>query len=355
MSFRFFQRIRIAPGLTLNLSKRGASVSMGPRGAQFTVGTSGTRATVGLPGTGLFYTVANPHQARKPASRAAAVQAAGPNPVASARSKLSMGFFERLVTPAHERAFVDGLSALNEDNEAEALQKMEVALAANPGLADAAWVAGLLRLKQESLGHAIAYLRTALDASGNLGQLFAKYGLAPKLKLPVTPEVTATAAPGADSTRLALVEALQLAGRPSDALAELEELVRSQPTDVFVLASFSELALDGADSASAQRVLALTAGVTNETPVHAAVLLYRGKALAKLGMDHAAVEVWTSALRRTKGRTPELLREVRYQRADSYERLGRRAQARKEWERIYSEAPTYRDVGKRLGLDSFPG
>lgn len=307
MSFRFFQRIRIAPGLTLNLSKRGASVSMGPRGAQFTVGTSGTRATVGLPGTGLFYTVANPHRARTPASRAAAVQAAGPNPVASARSKLSMGFFKRFVTPAHERAFVDGLSALNEDNEAEALQKMEVALAANPGLADAAWVAGLLRLKHESLDHAIAYLRTALDAPGNLGQLFAKYELAPKLKLPVTPEVTTTAAPGADSARLALVEALQLAGRPSDALAELEQLVRSRPTDAVVLASFSELALDGLDFASAQRVVALTAGVTNETPVHSAVLLYRGKALAKLGLDHAAVEVWTAALRRTKDRAPELL------------------------------------------------
>ncbi|MDV7390626.1 DUF4236 domain-containing protein, partial [Arthrospira platensis SPKY1] len=60
MSFRFFQRIRIAPGLTLNLSKRGVSVSAGPRGLQFTAGTSGTRATVGLPGSGLFYTVHNP-------------------------------------------------------------------------------------------------------------------------------------------------------------------------------------------------------------------------------------------------------------------------------------------------------
>lgn len=266
-----------------------------------------------------------------------------------------MGFFKRLVTPAHERAFVDGLSALNDGNEAEALQKMEEALAGNPSLADAAWVGGLLRLKQESLNHAIPHLRTALNASGSLGQLFTKYGLAPQLKLPVTPEVTATAVPGADSVRLALVEALQLAGRPSDALTVLEELLQSRPLDAVVLASFAELALDGADAASAQRVVALTAGITNETPVHTAVLLYRGKALAKLGLDHAAVEVWTAALRRTKDRAPELLWEVRFQRADAYERLGRRAQARKEWERIYAEAPTYRDVGKRLGLDSFPG
>lgn len=266
-----------------------------------------------------------------------------------------MGFFKRLVTPAHERAFVDGLSALNDGNETEALQKMEEALAANPSLADAAWVAGLLRLKAESLDQAIAHLQTALNARTGLGQLFTKYGLAPQLKLPVTPEVTATAVPGADSARLALVEALQLVDRHSDALTELEELVRSRPSDAVVLASFAELVLDSADVASAQRVVSLTADATNETPVHTAVLLYRGKALAKLGMDHAAVEVWTTALRRTQDRAPELLREVRFQRADAYERLGRRAQARKEWERIYAEAPTYRDVGKRLGLDPLPG
>ena len=58
MALRFYRRIRVAPGLSLNLSKRGASLSMGPRGAHLTVGTSGTRETVGLPGSGLSYTTA---------------------------------------------------------------------------------------------------------------------------------------------------------------------------------------------------------------------------------------------------------------------------------------------------------
>ncbi|MCK4487046.1 MAG: DUF4236 domain-containing protein [Desulfobacterales bacterium] len=56
MGFRFWRRIRIAPWLTLNLSKSGGSLSFGLRGAKFTVGSRGKRATVGLPGTGLFYT-----------------------------------------------------------------------------------------------------------------------------------------------------------------------------------------------------------------------------------------------------------------------------------------------------------
>ena len=56
MSVRFFKRIRILPGVTLNISKRGLSVSLGPRGAKVTANKSGIRKTVGIPGTGLFST-----------------------------------------------------------------------------------------------------------------------------------------------------------------------------------------------------------------------------------------------------------------------------------------------------------
>ncbi|MBS3821946.1 MAG: DUF4236 domain-containing protein, partial [Phycisphaerae bacterium] len=43
MAFRFFRRTKIAPGLSLNLSKRGVSASVGPRGAKLTAGTRGPR------------------------------------------------------------------------------------------------------------------------------------------------------------------------------------------------------------------------------------------------------------------------------------------------------------------------
>jgi hypothetical protein len=56
MGFRFYRRFEVIPGVTLNLSKGGASISLGERGAHITVGTKGARETVGLPGTGLYYT-----------------------------------------------------------------------------------------------------------------------------------------------------------------------------------------------------------------------------------------------------------------------------------------------------------
>ena len=55
MGFRFYKRIKIAPGLSINLGKRGASVSVGPKGAKMTFGPNGTRSSVGIPGTGLRY------------------------------------------------------------------------------------------------------------------------------------------------------------------------------------------------------------------------------------------------------------------------------------------------------------
>ena len=55
-SFRFFRRVKLMPGVTMNLSKSGPSFSMGMRGAHVTVGRRGVRRTVGIPGTGVFYT-----------------------------------------------------------------------------------------------------------------------------------------------------------------------------------------------------------------------------------------------------------------------------------------------------------
>lgn len=52
---RFQKRIRILPGLRINLSKSGASASVGPRGADVNIGRNGVTANAGIPGTGISY------------------------------------------------------------------------------------------------------------------------------------------------------------------------------------------------------------------------------------------------------------------------------------------------------------
>ena len=83
MPLRFWRRVKVAPGVTINLSKGGASVSVGPRGARTTFGRGRVRQTLGLPGTGMFYTrtldgppaqpVASAVEATTPTARAAPV------------------------------------------------------------------------------------------------------------------------------------------------------------------------------------------------------------------------------------------------------------------------------------------
>ncbi|WOE31983.1 MULTISPECIES: DUF4236 domain-containing protein [unclassified Acinetobacter] len=56
MGLNFRKSFKIAPGIRLNVGKKGvSSVSIGGRGARVSVGKRGTRTTVGLPGTGLSY------------------------------------------------------------------------------------------------------------------------------------------------------------------------------------------------------------------------------------------------------------------------------------------------------------
>lgn len=53
MAFRFNKRIKIAPGVKLNLSKSGVSTTVGGRGASLNIGKKGVHANAGIPGTGL--------------------------------------------------------------------------------------------------------------------------------------------------------------------------------------------------------------------------------------------------------------------------------------------------------------
>ncbi len=56
MPLQFRKRIRLLPGIWLNVGKSGVSTSIGGPGATVNVSRRGTRTTLGVPGTGLSYT-----------------------------------------------------------------------------------------------------------------------------------------------------------------------------------------------------------------------------------------------------------------------------------------------------------
>lgn len=53
MSIRFQRRIKILPGVKLNISKKGISTTIGPRGLSVNTGKRGTYLNTGIPGSGI--------------------------------------------------------------------------------------------------------------------------------------------------------------------------------------------------------------------------------------------------------------------------------------------------------------
>jgi len=338
MSFRFWRRVKILPGVTLNLSKSGGSLSLGPRGAKFTLGSRGRRTTVGIPGTGLFYT--KTYGGGKRTSLAPAA------PTVAPEARLTMGFFKRLVTPKEEEDLVDGLKELALGNEDSAFKKIKKAT----HLVDGAFMAGYLALKKNKLHEAEKYLSLAHDNSKKLGQYFSKYGVAATMTLAITGEFTAHVSPGLRGVLLGLTEVYQRLGRREEAVDCLKKLKRLEPDDALVKLSLAELLMEAEDKKAFKEVIKLCEDIENTSPVHTALLLYKARALKGLGLLEASRDELTPALRKKKDRTEDLLHALRYERALVYGALGQKTRARRDLEKIYAEAPDYEDVAKRLGL-----
>ena len=71
MGWKFQKRIRLLPGITLNLSRKGVSTSIGTRGARVTLGHGKRRTTLGIPGSGISHTSVVPTSNTRRSARSA--------------------------------------------------------------------------------------------------------------------------------------------------------------------------------------------------------------------------------------------------------------------------------------------
>ncbi len=338
MGFRFWRRMKLAPGVSMNLSKSGGSLSFGPRGGKWTIGGRGQRLTAGLPGTGLFYTTTSSPRGSGSGNEPAQMEVA-------AEDRLDLGFFRRLVTPEEEKALVDGCREFVLGREETALTY----LAAAYQHADAAFLAGFIALKRGDRDRARSLLEAAAADHASLGRYFDKYGIAPTLSLAITPQVTAHVGASIRGVLLGLTEIYQAQGDLRQATASIRRLRQIEPDDGLVTLSLVEL-LSETGEETAKEVVSLVDVEENRTEVETALLYYKGMALRRLKMPTAARDTLTRALRRKKNRPRDLRRAVRYERALTYETLGQRRRARAELERIYADEPSFADVAQRLGV-----
>jgi tetratricopeptide (TPR) repeat protein len=344
VGFRYYKRVNLGGGLKLNLSKTGAGVSAGVPGLRYSVHSSGrTVKTAGIPGTGIYYR--KDTYAKGPRSRSSGTRA---RPVAPA---VAMYPKAGLFAPKEEKEFVKGVTAYMQGRPGDALAHLQASSARDTAQRHIAeeFFEGLSYAALNKLDEAQLPFEDTLASDQEIPDaLMMKYGVGGMIQVQVTPFVLAELPMSHVGAALLLSEVYQATGQAERAVELLESLGSVAAEPIFAL-GLAEL-YDAQELFD--EVLRVTEGFTeNQDDGTAQLLVFRANALAEKGLKDAALATLKEALR-FPSRSPLILRLARYVRASVYERMGRKAQARKDLERIYAEDPSLGDVGKRLGVES---
>ncbi|NJL94911.1 MAG: DUF4236 domain-containing protein [Anaerolineae bacterium] len=356
--FRFRREINVLPWLQFNISKTGVSATIGPELAHVTVGAHGTYVYMDMPGKGTYFRRKlgpmledlrsnDDENAQKENPQGEE----GENPQEEAGLPIDLNFLDRLMTRPKEVAFADAVNALDAGDEQRAYNKAREAAS----LADGAYLAGFLALEREEWPQAVEYFERALEDREHLGELFARVQLDMRVFVSVTKDFMVAIRPNRRDCLLALAIAHERMDHNELTIKRLQTIREEyDPDDLIIRLLLAEL-LDETYPENARvqhEVVTLAEGVQNDSPLHAALMLYRGRALRRLGVVDGARDTFTKALRKKKDYPTDLLVALRYERALLYEAEGDEKKAHKEFEKIYALAPDLEDVAERIGVES---
>lgn len=335
MGFRARKSIQIIPGVRMTVTPRGMSVSAGVRGARITAHTSGrVTRTVGIPGSGISHVSTSTTASR---NRAAAGQA-------------------RPVTPRQQPARPQaapkpGMFAPKWEKELHRITVAAPDLDALPRVGaeyeQARPLAALLEAVYSSLpradyGRAVGLL-TWLVGSGYdpaADPFLKKYLPNLAIDLSIAEGIDVHLPPSRDLISLILAEALQAAGDLPAAAAVVEQLEPSTIAAVSLAELYAAQHLwDG--------VVDLTTGITNQDEATTFMLIQRGIAFRELGFPDASREALKEALRPRS--RPAVLRHLALiERGQTYIAEGKRALARKDFEKVLAEDSNYPGLREHL-------
>ena len=323
------------------MSKSGPSFSFGPRGLKYTVGPRGTRRTFGIPGTGVYYTTTSGWGGGPGISPPPSQSQQGP-------SSPDLGFFRGLVTPPAERELVAGLTQYLAGKTDDAY----MAFRRNVSLVDSVFMLGFLSLGKNLFLEAETAFMHCRDVGGDLGAAIRKYTKGFQLSLQVTEYIDASIDVDTRGLTLSLAEAYQKQGKYSDAIREVTALWNCNSADPIVLLSLCELVGKSPASTNSDLddIVRASSSVDNDDPVHTNILYLRAAAMYRMQLADAAIKQLSLLLRKKTDRPDSLLRQIRYLRARLFEQLNQKAKAKKDYEMVYAEDPSFRDVRSRIGL-----
>jgi tetratricopeptide (TPR) repeat protein len=317
--------IKVAPGIRLNVSKRGVGMSAGAGGLRYSAHSSGRRtvtARSGIPGVYYQQSRGGGRRRAQSAPRATGYAPAVPAPV---KPGLFAPKGEKALFKAMKAGDVGGVLAAGERNPAYKLPAFTLA--------------GLV-LAGEDGDRALKILEEILNAGDAAESDFFKKYVHDHAELKIAEGVMAYVPLGRDAVGLTLAELYQSENRLQKAIAVVEQLEPSTYTAVslarfYIAAGQHEDAID------------VTEGIENVDDATALLLVFRAVAFRERKLYDAAHEVFKQALR-SRSRDPVIRHHALYERALNYLAQGKQGMAKKDLERILADDSDYPGVQEQL-------
>jgi tetratricopeptide (TPR) repeat protein len=329
MSIRFRRSMKIAPGLRLNFSKSALGLSFGIPGARVSVNTRGDVYTsAGIPGSGLY--AVERRSLRKKRGRSKTQ----PEPGELIEAVPSPGLFapRRKVALYHALKIgtIEEISKVGEKYP-EIKHICDAFILPRELLATTLDVGTLVKRASDIWSKRNELERDALFTENAKGMEF-ELKIAPGVSIPMQYGITALG--------LLYVELLQLHGNYEEALKVAESLEANQATAISVCENEIQLG-------KWQEVIETTEDIENEDEATALLLIFRAIALREQGLFEAAIETLRLA-RAPKSRHEDVRNKALFERAITYEKQGKKANAKKDLEKILATDSDFPGVMEKL-------
>ncbi|WP_374974650.1 DUF4236 domain-containing protein [Microbacterium trichothecenolyticum] len=334
MGFKVRKSIKIAPGVRLNVSSKSIGMSAGVRGARVSVNSSGrVTRTVGIAGTGISHSTSTRVGGGRASARPAPQQP--PKMVKPPKPKKVK---PSLTAPAWEKQLFKQLEGTPDAAAIHAVGQ------AHPQAVPTVTMVEVLRVSapNRDTDRTRALLGWLFDTGYDpaADTFIGKYVETSDLTVPIATGIVAQMPWDRQALGLLLAELEQEAGNHPRAIGIVEQL---EPTTVAAV-SLAELY---SEEERWPEVVDLTNGLTNEDEAATFLLIQRGTALREQGYFEAAREALKEALR-IRSRPAELRHLALVARGHTYFAEGKKAMARKDYERVLAEDAGYPGLQEML-------
>lgn len=339
MSIRFRRTLKIMPGVRLNFNKDSIGVSLGVKGAHYTMNSKGRRTmSAGIPGTGLYSveTLSSGRRTSRSTSQESMTEVSSGPP--------APGIFAGKIEKDLNTFLLDIYNADSKDTPVQVVEKASALKAKHASLASAGDLITFL--------HGVTDDETKVDALA-LGKhlwtnrasvfndpLVSKYftGITPAAQ--ITRGISTNEIYNAQTLGFIYAEVLQSNEKYDEALVVLDEMIPDQ----LVAISIADIELT---TKKFDEAIETTEDIENDDDATAMLLILRGIAFREKSLNDAAVECFKRALSH-KDRSEGLMHRALFERAETYVRLGKKAMAVKDLEKILVDEPQYPEVEEKL-------